>query len=123
MLVGPPRLLSTIGILLFFVLGWTYRRFAYLPSSPFQRCETSPSAGVAPERDPLDFSVPLRFEHGKAKPPGSNYSWAIVVPKKGDEDLSWFEKEIPEAELVVYEVDNPKAKHKIPKNKGREAMV
>lgn len=73
--------------------------------------------------DPLDFGIPLRFQDGAAKPEGSNYSYIIVVPKTKKEDLSWFEREIPEANLAVYEVDNPNAKYKVPKNKGREAMV
>jgi len=46
-----------------------------------------------------------------------------VIPKTKDEDITWMARELPDAPLVVYEVDNPHAEHKIPKNKGREAMV
>ncbi|KAF2640228.1 hypothetical protein P280DRAFT_490571 [Massarina eburnea CBS 473.64] len=124
MLAGPPRLVSVVCMLLLLMLGWSYTRLTWTSSAPLLRFESpSPPMGVAPARDPLDFSIPLKFKDGVAKPPGSNYSWVVVVPKTKKEDLGWFEKEIPEAQLVVYEVDNPKAKHKIPKNKGREAMV
>jgi hypothetical protein len=73
--------------------------------------------------DPLDFSILPKFTDGMPKPPGSNYTFKIIVPKTEKEDISWMEKEIPDAPLVIYEVDNPNAENKIPKNKGREAMV
>lgn len=73
--------------------------------------------------DPLDFGLPLRFSDGEGKPPGSNYTFKIVIPKTQKEDISWMAAEIPDAPLVVYEVDNPNAENKVPKNKGREAMV
>lgn len=57
------------------------------------------------------------------KPPGSNYTFKIVIGKTEKEDIGWMKEEIPDAPLVIYEVDNPNAEHKIPKNKGREAMV
>lgn len=73
--------------------------------------------------DPLDFSIPLRFSDGRPKPPGSKYTYNIVIGKTEKEELDWLRAELPDAPLVVYEVDNPNAKNKIPKNKGREAMV
>lgn len=73
--------------------------------------------------DPLDFSITPKFTDGRPKPPGSNYTFKIVIPKTEKEDISWMAQEIPDAPLVVYEVENPNAEHKIPKNKGREAMV
>lgn len=65
----------------------------------------------------------MRFSDGQVKPPGSNYTYKIVVPKTEKEDLTWMEQEIPDAPLVVYEVDKADPTYKIPKNKGREAMV
>lgn len=73
--------------------------------------------------DPLDFGLPLRFTDGQLKAPGSNYTYKIIIPKTEKEDISWMAEEIPDAPLVIYEVDNPNAENKIPKNKGREAMV
>ena len=73
--------------------------------------------------DPLDFGLPLRFSDGEAKPVGTNYTWSIVIPQTKTEDLGWLKGQIAEAELVVYEVDNENAENKVPKNKGREAMV
>lgn len=73
--------------------------------------------------DPLDFGLPLRFTDGVPNPPGSNYTYKIVIPKTEKEDITWMEQEIPDAPLVIYEVDKADAANKIPKNKGREAMV
>jgi len=70
-----------------------------------------------------DFSVPLRFTEGAVKPAGENYTWVVVVPKTLKEDLSWLKNEVPDSRMIVYEVDNPRAGNRIPKNKGREAMV
>jgi hypothetical protein len=124
MLAGPPRLASVVCVLLLLVIGWSYTRLTHMSTAPLLRFDRPkpPPNSIPRVRDPLDFSIPLRFTGGVTKPDG-NYSWVIVVPKTGDEDLEWMEREIPEAQLVVYEVDNPNAEHKIPKNKGREAMV
>ncbi|KAF2688068.1 hypothetical protein K458DRAFT_415142 [Lentithecium fluviatile CBS 122367] len=95
-------------------------RIAHSPSQPnFSFDYLRPKKS----RDPLDFSIPLRFADGVPKPPGSNYSYRIVVPKTADEDLSWMIKDVGEEHMVVYEVDNPNAKYTVPQNKGREAMV
>ncbi|KAF2241768.1 hypothetical protein BU26DRAFT_170023 [Trematosphaeria pertusa] len=63
------------------------------------------------------------FYPGIAKPPGSNYTRILVVPKTKDEDISWIQIELPELQTAIYEVDKPDAKLQIPKNKGHEAMV
>lgn len=120
MLQGPPRSLSLLSFLLFLLFVWTYIQLKFDSQTPFSQYK---SPVLSRTVDPLDFSIPLQFKDGEAKPLGSNYSWAVVVPKTKEEDLRWLEEEIPEAQLLVYEVDNPRAKHKIPKNKGREAMV
>ncbi|KAK3207838.1 hypothetical protein GRF29_96g559142 [Pseudopithomyces chartarum] len=121
MLARPPRLGWLVTALGLFVITWTYLRLEPTNHSTLQFGDRISAATL--RADPLDFSIPLRFEDGKAKPPGTNYTWAIVVPKTKTEDLRWLQGEIPEAKLVVYEVDNPNAEHKVPKNKGREAMV
>jgi hypothetical protein len=124
MLAGPPRLLSLITILVFLILAWWYLRLVREPLSPGLRTDTSPPpkipyrGGKAP-----DFGIPLRFTDGTPKPRGTNYTHVLVVPKTKKEDLQWMASEIPDTPLVVYEVDNPDAENKIPKNKGREAMV
>jgi hypothetical protein len=125
MLAGPPRLLPILAILFLLVLGWSSLRTADSPlraSSRFDFLRPKKTT-TALRGDPLDFSIPLRFTDGVPKPPGSNYTYRIVVPKTADEDLSWMIKDIPEDYMVVYEVDNPKAKYTVPQNKGREAMV
>lgn len=128
MLAGPPRLLPILAILLLLILGWSSMRIAHSSEYPnfrfdYLRPKQSGKAGSALRGDPLDFSIPLRFIDGAAKPPGSNYSYQIVVPKTADEDLSWLIKDVTEEHMVVYEVDNPLAKYTVPQNKGREAMV
>jgi hypothetical protein len=121
MLAGPPRLVSLITVLLLLGLGWYYLRLVRTPAAPGLRLDNSPQP--KPFKSGLDFSIPLKFADGVAKPPGHNYTVALVVPKTKKEDLSWMRREMPEIPLVVYEVDNEKAENKIPKNKGREAMV
>ena len=124
MLAGPPRLLSLVTILVLLILAWWYLRLVRAPYTPGLKIDTSPPpqipyrGGKAP-----DFGIPLRFTDGAPKPRGTNYTHVLVVPKTKKEDLRWMEKEIPDTPLVVYEVDNPDAENKIPKNKGREAMV
>jgi hypothetical protein len=63
------------------------------------------------------------FFPGAAKPAGSKYSRILVVPKTLHEDVSWIREELPDLQTAVYEVDNPEAEWKVPKNKGHEAMV
>lgn len=125
MLAGPPRLVSLVSVLVLFILAWSFLRLdrAPYPSIRFGKALSSTSPASLLPGDPLDFGIPLRFKDGEPKPAGTNYTWSIVIPKTKDEDLRWLQGEIPEAKLVVYEVDNPNAEYKVPKNKGREAMV
>lgn len=133
MLSGPPRLVPFLFVALVLALVvWYYHGVSgagagagaslgsWKPGSSFS---TQRPSSLRPGVDPLDFSIPLRFSDGQAKPAGSNYTFKIVVPKTTKEDLEWMRQEIPHAPLVVYEVDNPNAENKVPKNKGREAMV
>ncbi|KAF1973284.1 hypothetical protein BU23DRAFT_554270 [Bimuria novae-zelandiae CBS 107.79] len=120
MLAGPPRLVSLVFVLVAFLLVWSHLRLDY---APFGKGRFGPASTSSLRGDPLDFGIPLRFRDGEAKPTGTNYTWAIVIPKTEKEDLRWLQGKIPEAKLVAYEVDNPNAEYKVPKNKGREAMV
>ncbi|ORY07280.1 hypothetical protein BCR34DRAFT_489523 [Clohesyomyces aquaticus] len=122
MLAGPPRLVSILTILLFLCLGWWYLRLVGTTPSTGLKIDTRPPPTPF-SGNGLDFSIPLRFTEGHAKPPGSNYTVALVLPKTEKEDIEWMHREIPEIPLVVYEVDKPNAVNKVPKNKGREAMV
>ncbi|KAF3045105.1 hypothetical protein E8E12_008948 [Didymella heteroderae] len=131
MLSGPPRLVPFIFVASVLALVvWYYHGVsgtgaslssAWTPGNSFSTTERPSS--LRPGVDPLDFSIPLRFSDGVPKPAGTNYTFKIVVPKTTKEDLAWMQEEIPHAPLVIYEVDNEKAEHKVPKNKGREAMV
>ena len=129
MLSGPPRLVPFIfAAFALAVVVWYYRGTHGSGASlstwkPGNALSSSRPPSLRPGVDPLDFSIPLRFSDGPIKPVGTNYTFKIVVPKTTKEDLKWMEEEIPHAPLVVYEVDNEKAEHKVPKNKGREAMV
>lgn len=125
MLAGPPRLVSLVSVLILFILAWSFLRLDLPPYSSFRFGKTLGMAfsSASLRADPLDFGIPLRFRDGQPKPAGTNYTWSIVIPKTQKEDLKWLQGQIPEAKLVVYEVDNPNAEYKVPKNKGREAMV
>lgn len=126
MLSGPPRLVPFVVIFVVLCLVWWYLHI--VPGSPSSFSSWRPETPTATSHpsslrgDPLDFGLPLRFSDGVAKP-GGNYTYKIVIPKTEKEDIGWITSELPDAPLVVYEVDNPNAQHKIPKNKGREAMV
>jgi len=120
MLAGPPRLVSIVSALVLFLLIWTYTRLGRAPSPNFQSATSSKSWMRG---DPLDFGVSLRFSEGVPKPTGENYTWAVVVPKTKKEELGWLKRDVPDAKIVVYEVENPNAEYRVPKNKGREAMV
>ncbi|KAF2461415.1 hypothetical protein BDY21DRAFT_278942 [Lineolata rhizophorae] len=63
------------------------------------------------------------FEPGTPKPPGSNYSRVLVIPRTKEEDVDWIEQEIPEVPTAIYVVDDPSAPLHPPKNKGHEVMV
>ncbi|KAF2734694.1 hypothetical protein EJ04DRAFT_228946 [Polyplosphaeria fusca] len=123
MLAGPPRLVSLISIVLILCLGWWYLRLMRVSAGPGLNVDTSPPPPTPFRDEALDFGIPLKYTDGKAKPPGSNYTVAMVVPKTRKEDIRWMAAEMPEIPVVVYEVDNPNAENKIPQNKGREAMV
>jgi hypothetical protein len=137
MLAGPPRIVQLLTALFLLGLGLWYLRLAPSLSTPsgLHLDNRPPPPALRPYPAPgsqkhdvdssatPDFSVPLRFTEGAAKPVGENYSWVVVVPKTLKEDLSWLKNEVPDSRLVVYEVDDPRAVNRIPKNKGREAMV
>ncbi|KAH6643909.1 hypothetical protein C7974DRAFT_9467 [Boeremia exigua] len=129
MLSGPPRLVPFIFVAVALALVVWYYHGVSVSSAPLSAWKPGSSlstqrpASLRPGVDPLDFSIPLRFSDGQAKPAGSNYTFKIVVPKTTKEDLKWMLEEIPDAPLVIYEVDNERAENKVPKNKGREAMV
>ncbi|KAF2268523.1 hypothetical protein CC78DRAFT_373187 [Lojkania enalia] len=124
MLAGPPRLVSLLTIVFILCLGWWYLRLVPSPSTSGLTIDTSPPPKPGYHTGgALDFSIPLRFKDGTAKPPGSNYTHVLVVPKTMKEDIRWMAAEIPDTPLAVYEVDNPNAENKVPQNKGREVMV
>ncbi|CAI6335200.1 unnamed protein product [Periconia digitata] len=121
LLSGPPSrpLFIASFLLLFIFIGSHLRHNLTSPATLLQRTSPAPRSTT----NPLDFSIPLQFEEGKPKPPEETYSWTVVVPKTAEEDLRWLEIEVPSEQLMVYEVDNPNAQNRVPKNKGKEAMV
>jgi hypothetical protein len=58
----------------------------------------------------------LKSDAGNSQP-----STAVVVAALKKDDLSWID--LAWWDVWKYEVDNPKARHAVPKNKGHEAMV
>jgi hypothetical protein len=66
----------------------------------------------------------IAFVSGTTKPPGSNYTRTLVMPRLSDEKVDWVYEMLP-ADLgkVIYVADEPNAPLHPPKNKGREVMV
>ncbi|KAK2804806.1 hypothetical protein FQN51_001448 [Onygenales sp. PD_10] len=74
-----------------------------------------------PAKDPLPRP---NMGPGAPKPPGSNYSRALVIPRLKKEDVDWIDKELAGyVEPYIYVVDDPSAPLHPPLNKGHEAMV
>ena len=69
------------------------------------------------------------YPMGETKPPGSNYTKCLVIPRMKQEDTSWIEEELGDMiqtgalETAVYTVNDRTAKLHPPKNKGHEVMV
>lgn len=63
------------------------------------------------------------FRPGKPKPPGSNYSRVMVIPRTKNEDIDWIDQELPGMNLTVYMADDIRAPLHPPKNKGHEVMI
>lgn len=67
--------------------------------------------------------LPVHFRPGIPKPPGSEYSRIMVLPRTRSEDIGWISEELPGMNLAVYVVDDFQAPLHPPKNKGHEVMV
>jgi len=68
-------------------------------------------------------TLPVHFRPGIPKPPGSEYSRVMVLPRTRSEDIGWIPEELPGLNLAVYVVDDSQAPLHPPKNKGHEVMV
>ena len=55
--------------------------------------------------------------------PRSNYSRLIVIPRMGEDDVTWISTELPGLDVSVYVADDPGASLHPPKNKGHEVMI
>ncbi|KAI9838577.1 MAG: hypothetical protein M1819_004889 [Sarea resinae] len=63
------------------------------------------------------------FRPGNTKPPGSNYTRTLVMPRMSDEDVGWIGQELPDIDTAIYVADDPSATLHPPKNKGHEVMI
>jgi hypothetical protein len=76
--------------------------------------------------DPLKaamYGLTSSSHHGVAKPPGSQYSRCLVVPRLMDDDVSWIAKELPEIDAAIYVANDPSAPLHPPRNRGHEVMI
>ena len=73
-------------------------------------------------QDPATYDSKLAFFPGSPKPPGSNYSRIVVIPRMTEEDVEWT-RELEDMEFAVYVADDPTASLHPPKNKGHEVMI
>jgi len=65
------------------------------------------------------------FGPGPTKPPGSNYTRHLIVPKLKEDDTGWLDEEDLGAEItkMIYVADDPSAPLHPPQNKGHEVMI
>lgn len=73
--------------------------------------------------DPPTWSSKPLFLPGTPKPPGSNYTRALVIASTTAEDVSWITTSSLSLTPFVYIVDSPTSLLRNPKNKGHEVMV
>ncbi|CAK1354544.1 hypothetical protein CB0940_01618 [Cercospora beticola] len=91
---------------------------------PGQSADVPKAMFKEPEIDSLS-----PYPIGKTKPPGSNYTRALVLPRLKSESTAWVQQElgdwIDSGLLIpaVYTVDDRTADLHPPKNKGHEVMV
>lgn len=66
----------------------------------------------------------INFRPGTPKPPGSNYTRTLVVPRTKSEEVEWMETLLrPDVAKAIYVADDPSAPLHPPKNKGHEVMI
>lgn len=135
------RFLQTIAVLSFVALLPFLRK---LNDHDMSRAGTGASRleGVlssTPTRSPFSRGLPVsrsgenltspvgsfsaEFHYGMRKPPGSNYTQIMVVPRLKIDDISWIREELPDIDTAVYVANDPTADFHPPRNKGHEVMV
>lgn len=99
-------------------------------SLPDEDGDSQPLTSMDEEYHELYVNPNPLFVPGVPKPPGSEYSRTLVIPKLASENTSWIEEELgdilhPNGPLksAVYVVDDSHAPLHPPKNKGNEVMV
>lgn len=118
------RRVFTVLIILVIVTVVGYKRYPRLQDT--HRPQSSNlGKGASNNGDKSHLSEDRQpFYPGSVKPPGSNYSRILVVPKMMHEHVGWIAEELPGLETAIYEVNNPSVgEYRVPKNKGREAMA
>jgi hypothetical protein len=89
--------------------------------------ELQKSGKITFKEPKIDSTSP--YPLGQTKPPGSNYTKCLVLPKLAAEDTAWVESELEDMIEVgslrsaIYVVDDALAPLHPPKNKGHEVMV
>ena len=74
------------------------------------------------ERPLAPYQAP-DFTRGTAKPPQATYTRTLVMGRLKENDMTWLEHLPSDINTTIYVVDDPIASPRVPKNKGREAMV
>jgi hypothetical protein len=95
--LGRARIVRVLGV---FVLLWFLHYFFF--SGDSQPALNSSSRKAGKDGEP---------------------TWALIVASTKTEDTTWIKKNLPTVPSLVYTVDDPKSKFKVPENKGNEAMV
>lgn len=132
----PLLLVATFVVLLFLLHSINTGRSVYgIPKSvdldgpgkgngnSRQSTKLSSSSDPLKNQETGQYEPRPLYKPGITKPPGSNYSRTLVIPKMKHEDDSWIETELPDVEAAVYVVNDPDAPLHPPRNKGHEVMV
>jgi len=120
-----------IGILIFFHRYSVRESWRELPQAVGLGEHVSNAKSPHPSTTDDTNGSPVDAEHitkpiykpGSVKPPGSNYTRILVVPRMSEEDVAWLSEELPDVPTAIYVADDPTAPLHPPKNKGHEVMI
>ncbi|KAI9661535.1 MAG: hypothetical protein M1831_003057 [Alyxoria varia] len=114
-----PKVLLVAAV--FYLLTAYYRCSPYIcpPRKPVRSNagDGYPSGSNKSKADGDDQRTPVQTQHYGTR------SKALVVSAMKDDDTSWLGHHLPDWDLNIYVMNDPKAKLTVAKNKGRESMA
>ncbi|KAF3482069.1 uncharacterized protein GIQ15_04828 [Arthroderma uncinatum] len=122
---GVRRPIVALVFIVIFIMGGQ-RLFPSIPRRIQQQFYGPPGYSSSQGQPSLvaeDAVILSNFTAGTPKPPGSNYTRTLVVPRLSKEKVDWIDERFSDINQEIYVVDDLHSLPKTPKNKGREAMV